>query len=586
MKTITTTYITLDSEDGYSAVQEIIKYVSGLISDRNGKNDDIFPQYIYRGITRYDKSFENGTKDISEWTIRSGLAIRMSESYSEGFSKNDFVSALIDLTQRARKEFPIDYADYSDLEILADIQHNGGATCLVDFSKNLLTALWFACSNEKDDKKDGFLFCYNIIEDIKKHSLEYLNPTTENEQIKTVLLNTYRYTNYNYEKVEKFCLWEPTNINGRIVRQDSVFLFGTESFVIGEHDIFTVRIPRKLKRVIRECLSVLFNISSENMYKDSVGLATSNAKSILMPVSLCFKKNISDRKKRLRLYKYHLSEALAYINKGSYQSALSQLKSCEKYLGEVESMNGHHFFDGTENERKINVYFYLGSCYMKLNYLDNAIVEFEKVKSLSLKVLDKRNKKQKDIECYLKKCLEAYDLLIDISYDRQLYDRAFKYCNELVKMDFCSLNGHDTRISELSMLELCVLSNLMQKHEISDSIFSIADNLIKSENEDSYIYYLALYYQSVLSLLSKENNSQEYKNELKMLKERSNRILHSKAPLRGYIEWNFMDIQNAIEEMPKGTTIEQDKYQIMCEMLAIVISVRDLFQYLNDKARN
>lgn len=37
MKTITTTYITLDSEDGYSAVQEIIKYVSGLISDRNGK---------------------------------------------------------------------------------------------------------------------------------------------------------------------------------------------------------------------------------------------------------------------------------------------------------------------------------------------------------------------------------------------------------------------------------------------------------------------------------------------------------------------------------------------------------------------
>lgn len=268
MKPKTTMNITLDSKDGYSAVQEIIKYVSGLISDRNGKKDDIFPQYIYRGITRYDKSFENGTKDISEWTIRSGLAIRMSESYSEGFSKNDFVSALIDLTQRARKEFPIDYADYSDLEILADIQHNGGATCLVDFSKNLLTALWFACSNEKDDKKDGFLFCYNIIEDIKKHSLEYLNPTTENEQIKTVLLNTYRYTNYNYEKVERFCLWEPTNINGRIVRQDSVFLFGTESFVIGEHDIFTVRIPRKLKKVIRECLSVLFNISSENMYKD------------------------------------------------------------------------------------------------------------------------------------------------------------------------------------------------------------------------------------------------------------------------------------------------------------------------------
>lgn len=583
---MTATYITLDSEDGYSAVQEIIKYVSGLISDRNGKNDDIFPQYIYRGITRYDKSFENGTKDISEWTIRSGLAIRMSESYSEGFSKNDFVSALIDLTQRARKEFPIDYADYSDLEILADIQHNGGATCLVDFSKNLLTALWFACSNEKDDKKDGFLFCYNIIEDIKKHSLEYLNPTTEKEQIKTVLLNTYRYTNYNYEKVEKFCLWEPTNINGRIVRQDSVFLFGTESFVIGEHDIFTVHIPSKLKRVIRECLSVLFNISSENMYKDKTGLATSNAKSILMPGSLCLDKDISDNEKRLCIYKHHLSEALAYINKGSYQSALSQLKSCEKYLGEVENMNDHHFFDGTENERKIDVYFYLGSCYMKLDYLDNAIVEFEKVKSLSLKVLDNRDKKQVDIEYYLRKCFEAYDLLIDISYDRQFYDHALKYCNELVKMDFCSLNGHDTRISELSMLELCVLSNLMQNHKIKDSIFSIADNLIKKENEDSYIYFLALYYQSVLSLLSKEKKLKDYRNKLNKLKEQSSRILHSSKPLKGYVEWNFTDMQNAIEKMPKVTSVGQKKYQIMCEMLAIVVSVRDLFQYLNDKARN
>ena len=586
MKTITTTYITLDSEDGYSAVQKIIKYVSGLISDRNGKKDDIFPQYIYRGITRYDKSFENGTKDISEWTIRSGLAIRMSESYSEGFSKNDFVSALIDLTQRARKEFPIDYADYSDLEILADIQHNGGATCLVDFSKNLLTALWFACSNEKDDKKDGFLFCYNIIEDIKKHSLEYLNPTTEKEQIKTVLLNTYRYTNYNYEKVEKFCLWEPTNINGRIVRQDSVFLFGTESFVIGEHDIFTVHIPSKLKRVIRECLSVLFNISSENMYKDKTGLATSNAKSILMPGSLCLDKDISDNEKRLCIYKHHLSEALAYINKGSYQSALSQLKSCEKYLGEVENMNDHHFFDGTENERKIDVYFYLGSCYMKLDYLDNAIVEFEKVKSLSLKVLDNRDKKQVDIEYCLKKCFEAYDLLIDISYDRQFYDHALKYCHELVKMDFCSLNGHDTRISELSMLELCVLSNLMQNHKIKDSIFSIADNLIKKENEDSYIYFLALYYQSVLSLLSKEKKLKDYRNKLNKLKEQSSRILHSSKPLKGYVEWNFTDMQNAIEKMPKVTSVEQKKYQIMCEMVAIVVSVRDLFQYLNDKARN
>ena len=49
---------------------------------------------------------------------------------------------------------------------------------------------------------------------------------------------------------------------------------------------------------------------------------------------------------------------------------------------------------------------------------------------------------------------------------------------------------------------------------------------------------------------------------------------------------HIVESKNAIEKMPKVTSVEQEKYQTMCEMLAVVISVRDLFQYLNDKARN
>ena len=33
----------------------------------------------------------------------------------------------------------------SDLELLALLQHNGAATCLIDFTANALIALWFAC---------------------------------------------------------------------------------------------------------------------------------------------------------------------------------------------------------------------------------------------------------------------------------------------------------------------------------------------------------------------------------------------------------------------------------------------------------
>ena len=33
----------------------------------------------------------------------------------------------------------------SDLELLAELQHYGAATCLIDFTRNPLFALWIAC---------------------------------------------------------------------------------------------------------------------------------------------------------------------------------------------------------------------------------------------------------------------------------------------------------------------------------------------------------------------------------------------------------------------------------------------------------
>ncbi|MDA8010600.1 MAG: FRG domain-containing protein, partial [Alphaproteobacteria bacterium] len=46
----------------------------------------------------------------------------------------------------------------SHLELLAQLQHFGAATCLIDFTYNPLAALWFACreqSKKDGSKKDG-----------------------------------------------------------------------------------------------------------------------------------------------------------------------------------------------------------------------------------------------------------------------------------------------------------------------------------------------------------------------------------------------------------------------------------------------
>ena len=41
--------------------------------------------------------------------------------------------------------------ELSELELLAKLQHNGAATCLIDFTENALVALWFVC-REKPKK--------------------------------------------------------------------------------------------------------------------------------------------------------------------------------------------------------------------------------------------------------------------------------------------------------------------------------------------------------------------------------------------------------------------------------------------------
>ena len=48
-----------------------------------------------------------------------------------------------------------------DLELLADLQHHGAATCLIDFTRDALVALWFACKRSKHEGKNGKVFVVN-----------------------------------------------------------------------------------------------------------------------------------------------------------------------------------------------------------------------------------------------------------------------------------------------------------------------------------------------------------------------------------------------------------------------------------------
>ena len=62
-----------------------------------------------------------------------------------------------------------------ELELLADLQHHRAATCLVDFTRNALVSLWFACA---EPDKDGKVFVANTADVI---AFQEVTPTDMND---------------------------------------------------------------------------------------------------------------------------------------------------------------------------------------------------------------------------------------------------------------------------------------------------------------------------------------------------------------------------------------------------------------------
>ncbi len=148
--------------------------------------------------------------------------------------------------------------NYSDLELLAELQHNGAATCLIDFTTNALIALWFACwgKSERDGKviamatDDPERFREVTYEDLNKPITKFLNQS-------------------------KLWKWVPSHLSNRIVAQQSVFVFGEGK--IDEKDYESIKIEGDSKKNILDELEKKFGITEQYLFSDFTGFSLSNA---------------------------------------------------------------------------------------------------------------------------------------------------------------------------------------------------------------------------------------------------------------------------------------------------------------------
>lgn len=270
--------------------------------------------------------------------------------------------------------------ELSDLELLAELQHYDAATCLIDFTRNFLVALWFACQIYKDEnkKEEGKVFILNINDPKTFLSLEQkdmkheggieaiLNFQTREEEIddqqdEQEYLQTNLLTQMEKES-EKITIgnqppsyskqppsywhWSPHYMNQRILKQDSLFVFG-KPYIDATH-LEEISIKSRDKESILEELKVL-GITRESLFKDMPGFAAGHSHDRSIPPTggtggvsedYCQAGNEAyqrnDMRKAIELYSKAIAEKPdhvdAYYNRASAKSALgSHTEAIEDY---------------------------------------------------------------------------------------------------------------------------------------------------------------------------------------------------------------------------------------------------------------
>ena len=148
----------------------------------------------------------------------------------------------------------------SEIEVLAQLQHQGAATGLIDFTENPLVALWFACSGNPD--KDGAV---------------YILPRSEIHQVDESEIRTRRVVNFLGTGAgdNPLYLWAPHGLHGRPASQRAVFVFGTP--FLWPRQLWKVVIPSTSKPALLEALQAAHSITEHALFPDLAGYAHTNS---------------------------------------------------------------------------------------------------------------------------------------------------------------------------------------------------------------------------------------------------------------------------------------------------------------------
>ena len=216
-----------------------------------------YEKYLFRGVPN------------AEYGIQASAYRRPRE---EARSSEKFLQINRDLIAEARLRGhgEKDGRKLGDLEILAELQHYGAATCLIDFTYNAQIALYFACQkdfkwerNSKDSEKPPDGKVYIMSNDPNK--FQKIAPDSLEKRIDEFFQGSQLYH------------WEPGYHNNRVIAQRSIFLFGLYEF---DEDAACI-IEEKSKQDILSELERISGITQAILFPDFAGFARSYSEDVL-----------------------------------------------------------------------------------------------------------------------------------------------------------------------------------------------------------------------------------------------------------------------------------------------------------------
>ena len=278
------------------------KFLNPILKACEGK------RYLFRGTT---KSHEEINSSLYRWARNEGIPFD---------EENSPFNIEKEILERAK----IHFADStSNIEKLTDLQHlqqDHGKTNLIDFSRNLYIALFFACDEEQHEEA-GELILLDSAKIEEKPDVVYEDLESSSDPF----------------------LIEPANTQfslKRVISQRSVFVYPPSGY-INKDLCKIIPVATYLKQPILDHLREVHNIHTDTIYNDLIGFIA-NEKNYETASVLFYK-------------------GLASHNKGKYEKAI------KKYSGSIE-LNSNHA--GTYNNRGIAKY--------ELGQYHEAIVDYDK----------------------------------------------------------------------------------------------------------------------------------------------------------------------------------------------------------------